>query len=76
MNTSQKACPKCHKRGTSLCLDSRPRVWPTYRRYRCEACLTRWTTYELLAEEYKALRESSQDLTNILEVLRKRAELS
>jgi transcriptional regulator NrdR family protein len=76
MNTSQKACPKCHKRGTSLCLDSRPRVWPTYRRYRCEACLSRWTTYEVLGEDYKELIKNSQEYARLLKVLREHAELS
>jgi transcriptional regulator NrdR family protein len=76
MNTSQKICPECRKKGYAQCTDSRPREWPTYRRYRCEACYARWTTYEVLGEDYKELIKNSQEYARLLKVLREHAELS
>jgi transcriptional regulator NrdR family protein len=54
-----RMCPKCGE--DSAVLDSRETDRSVVRRRReCRACATRWTTYELSAEEYEALQRVQQ----------------
>jgi|GEM_PF-4749194 len=48
-------CPKCHNK-TERILESRPSGTSRRRRYACDHCQTRRTSWELCDEEYQQLR--------------------
>lgn len=55
---SPKRCPNCGERGT--CLYTRHGEEHVWRRYKCQGCKQRWSTYEVFVTE-KDLEEEPAD---------------
>lgn len=56
-------CLSCH--GDTQVVDSRQEEGKRYRRHRCRICNTRFTTYEITAEEYERLQSVKVNMSAI-----------
>lgn len=65
MRVSPKHCSGCKKQGH--CADSRITALHVRRRYWCEGCDTKWTTYETRTERWDEVREANRRMRDELE---------
>lgn len=63
-------CPKCHNK-TERILESRPSGTSRRRRYACDHCQTRRTSWELCDEEYQQLVSDQKKLHTIAQTIYK-----
>ena len=54
---SSISCPKCNTESFAKIIDSRSRDGVRYRRYKCDQCGSRWSTAEILLDDWYKIKE-------------------